>query len=185
MALLTKEQIKYLEKRLVVLKSTEESLRETISEEAREFKAGSEDPVSSTMYSSQETLLALKREIVEIERLLEEAKVPEYNSEVIAIGTNFTTAMQSNGNITEDKFTLVESNPNYDREDEYTQISINSPLGKAVLGKSVNDVFEYQAPAGVFRGVIVSIEPQRELSEEKEIANQKTIGTHPSMKRGK
>jgi transcription elongation factor GreA len=38
------------------------------------------------------------------------------------------------------------------------KISISSPVGKGLLGKKVSDVAEIQAPAGVLRYKILSIE---------------------------
>jgi len=185
MSLLTREQISYLEKRLQVLEFSRTSISESIADEVRDFKIGSEDSVASSVFSSKESLAAIDREISDIKALLATATVPEYDAEKVAVGTNFTAAVDVDGKIREEKYTLVESNPNFEPDAEYMQISITAPFGKAVAGKKVNETFEYQAPAGIFRGVITSIEPVMTKEEEKENSKQKSIGTHPSMKRGK
>ena len=185
MALLTSQQIKYLEKRLASARKAKLELSETIADEVKDFKIGSEDSISSTVYSSKESLMALDKEIKEIEELLSTAKVPEYDAEKIAVGTNFSAAIEMDGKIREEKYTLVESNPNFDEEAAYMQISISAPVGRAVYGKKVNETFEYVAPAGSFRGVITEIELQKAKEDEMQVSKQKTIGTHPSMKSGK
>ena len=183
MSYLTKEQIAYLEKRVQILEVSRASISESIADEVREFKVGSEDSLASSVFSSKESLAAIDREINDIRTVLATAVVPEYDSEKIAVGTNFTAALEIKGEIVEEKYTLVESNPIFDDSAEYMQISVGAPIGAAVLGKKVNEPFQYQAPAGIFKGVITAIEPQK--IKEEELSKQKTIGTHPSMKRGK
>ena len=58
MSYLTKEQIAYLEKRVQILEASRASISESIADEVREFKVGSEDSLASSVFSSKESLAA-------------------------------------------------------------------------------------------------------------------------------
>ena len=184
MTLLTRKQIALKEKRLKILETSKASLVETLSEEARDFKTFSGGSLSASLIFSRETIASMDREIAELRYLLATAKEPAYDAEKIEVGTNFSAAINVEGKIIEEKYTLVQISPENDN-DERMQISIDSPFGKAVHGKRENEVFKYKAPSGIFDGVITSIEPVKEKVEKSAKAKQKTIGTHPSTKRGK
>ena len=72
---------------------------------------------------------------------------------------------------------------------EYAKITRSRLMGSMGLiikhGDGENEVFEYLAPAGVFKGVITSIVKENVKEETKEVGKQKTIGTHPQAKKGK
>lgn len=177
---LTKEQRESLEKRLKALKDSQKSLSESLAEEIKSFKVASGDSMSSSVLHTRESLFLIEEAIKETESLLSCAVEPTYDSEKIAIGTKFTAVVDLNGKLDEDKYMLVQANPNYE-EGEYRQISLTSPIGSAVFGKKENETFEYTAPAGVFKGVITSIVKEN-VKEENEKGKQKTIGTHPQSK---
>ena len=52
---------------------------------------------------------------------------------------------------------LVGPDEVYDRDDDIIQVSIASPLGKAMIGKKVNDVFIVKAPKGDFKYKVIEI----------------------------
>lgn len=183
MEYLTKEQRKSMEARLAALEVSRASLSESLAEEIKGFKVGSGDSVSTTVVHARETLYAIEKSIQEHRNILSRAVEPVYDSEKVDIGTKFSAALSVDGKVMEDNYVLVQTNPNFDAE--YKQISISSPIGKAVYGKKENEVFEYLAPAGVFKGVITSIVKENVKEETKEVGKQKTIGTHPQAKKGK
>lgn len=184
MEYLTKEQRKSMEARLATLEASRASLSESLAEEIKGFKVGSGDSVSTTVVHARETLYAIEKSIQEHRDILSHAVEPVYDSEKVDIGTKFSAAVSVDGKVMEDKYVLVQTNPNFN-DDEFKQISIASPIGKAVYGKKENEVFEYVAPAGVFKGVITSIVKENVKEETKEVGKQKTIGTHPQVKKGK
>lgn len=184
MEYLTKEQRKSMEARLAALEVSRASLSEALSEEIKGFKIGSGDSVSTSVVHARESLYAVEKAIKEHRDILARAQEPVYDSEKVDIGTKFSAAVSVDGKVMEDSYVLVQTNPNFDSED-FKQISIASPIGKAVYGKKENEVFEYVAPAGVFKGVITSIVKENVKEETKEVGKQKTIGTHPQVKKGK
>ena len=155
MEYLTKEQRKSMEARLAALEVSRASLSESLAEEIKGFKVGSGDSVSTTVVHARETLYAIEKSIQEHRDILSRAVEPVYDSEKVDIGTKFSAALSVDGKVMEDNYVLVQTNPNFDAE--YKQISISSPIGKAVYGKK----------------------------ETKEVGKQKTIGTHPQAKKGK
>ncbi|MBI2169393.1 MAG: transcription elongation factor GreA [Actinobacteria bacterium] len=46
-----------------------------------------------------------------------------------------------------------------ERHDEYDVLSVSAPLGQAILGRSVGEVVDYEAPVGTLKVEILDIRP--------------------------
>lgn len=94
--------------------------------------------------------------------------VEEYDCEKISIGTEFTIFMDFGDNDTEkDTYRLVQTNVYNTRENNY--ISIDCPLGAAVLNKKVGEQISYLTPnSNRVNGVILDILPEKIIEKAKE-----------------
>jgi len=91
--------------------------------------------------------------ILELDRMLSQAKIIEQKSkfDLVEIGA---TVVIKEGNRKPETYTIVgaaEANP------KQGLISNESPLGRALLGKKVDDLVEVQAPDGTLKFRIVKI----------------------------
>jgi len=125
----------------------------------------------------------LKQEKEDLENLLENAQiVTKPNTNKIEIGTRFVATLQfSEGNIETDEYVLIDSE-NYLTElfqmdpDTY-YVSINSPLGAAVVNKKANDVIVYTVQnKNRISGMIESIVANKTIEDEKSEDKVKTKG---------
>jgi transcription elongation factor GreA len=106
--------------------------------------------------AARDELVLTDRRIDELESLLKNATVikekPQGNkSKFVNLGSKVTVQIDSKKEV----FTIVgewESNPGEKK------ISNESPVGKALLGKSSGDIVEIQAPAGKMTYKIIAIE---------------------------
>jgi transcription elongation factor GreA len=107
---------------------------------------------NSEYTSAKEELAYIDGRIAELEELIQNAKVitPSGNNQV---NLGHAVTVQVNG--TKVKFFIVgewEANPGQKK------ISLSSPLGQALMGKSIGDKIQVDAPAGKILYTIVSIE---------------------------
>ena len=91
-----------------------------------------------------------------LEQQISNAQVIENTGpkDTIAFGSTVTCAEVDDEDDT-DEYMLVggdEANP------AHGKISIDSPLGKALLGKKIGEVFEVEAPAGSYEMKVISFE---------------------------
>lgn len=121
--------------------------------EARSFGDLSENSEYDEAKTEQGKLYS---KIAEIKNLIENAEIIERHgngSTAIALGSKVTVIDQDAGN--EEAYQIVgsqEANPMQGR------ISDDSPFGKALLGHEKDDIVNVEAPAGILRFKIKSIE---------------------------
>ncbi|MEO1286961.1 MAG: transcription elongation factor GreA [Chloroflexota bacterium] len=149
---LTQEGKETLEKRLGYLTKVR---RPEIAELLSNALDGGEEITENTQYEEAKNEQAfLESEIARIERILRDAKIIEHpaNSDEVVIGS--IVDVVEKGVDEQETYRLVgaaEANP---REGK---ISIESPLGKALLGAKVKDRVKVKAPDGTITFIIHEI----------------------------
>jgi transcription elongation GreA/GreB family factor len=166
---ITKEEKQFLINRLSELEKKDAESIETMRNE--DFKpafctsGGFDDLPDFETYASNERL---RDEIREIKRTLEFAEIDEVSNEEIGLGSKFIATLNDlSGKIVTEKYTIYAGLfLALDPEAEYTLVSVNSPFGKAVLTKKVNDEFSFVTPDKiVISGVIDEIINEKELED--------------------
>lgn len=149
--ILTQGGLDKLEKELDFLKSTKR--REVASRIKTAISFG--DISENSEYEDAKNEQAfIEGRIITLEKMLRNVRLinEETNSDVVAIGT---TVVLKDLEYDEDfKYAIVgsaEANP------AENKISNESPVGKAILGKRLNDIVEVSVPAGVLKYQIVKI----------------------------
>ena len=149
---LTKEAYKELENKLAYLKSEGRVDVANKIAVARSFGDISEN---SEYDAAREEEALLEQEIIQIEENLRNAKIiskAKVDSSKVGVGASVEVFdMGFEENITFKIMGSIESDPTIG------QISNESPMGKALIGKSVNDVVSVSTPAGVQQYKILSI----------------------------
>ncbi len=105
-------------------------------QEARELQANIEDRISKLETMLQTTVI-----------------VKMHHSEVVGIGS--TVTIQKEGESTKAVYKIVGSE---EADLAKSKLSINSPLGNAMLGKKEGDAFSAKTPNGVVKYSVVHIE---------------------------
>lgn len=149
---LTKEAYKELEDKLARMKSEGRVEVANKISFARSFGDISEN---SEYDAAREEEAILEQEIIQIEETLRNAQIitkSNSNTSVVGVGALLEVYDME----FEEKMSLkimgsIESDPTIG------QISNESPLGKALIGKSKNDIVEVSTPAGVQKYKILSI----------------------------
>lgn len=148
---LTKEGYEKLKKRLRYLK--EEKYKEVNNKVAagRRFCDFNEDPV---LKNSVDEFMALKKEINDLEYIIHQAKIVEnVNRSQVGIGSLVTVKDMSNEE--EIQFKIVSS---IEADMCENCISEQSPVGKQLMGRKLNDQVEVITPSGVMNFLIAKIE---------------------------
>lgn len=150
---LTKEGLENLERRL---KNLLEVRRPQVAERLRQALEEGGDLTENSEYEDAKNEQAfIEGEIVRLEGILRTAQIIEENGskDVVAPGARVTVVEK--GTQEKEVYFLVgsaEANPSEGK------ISIESPLGKALLGAKVNDRVKVDAPDGELTFIIKSIE---------------------------
>jgi len=149
---LTKEAYKELEEKLAYLKSEGRVDVANKIAVARSFGDISEN---SEYDAAREEEALLEQEIIQIEENLRNAKIiskSKVDNSKVGVGASVEVFdMGFEENITFKIMGSIESDPTIG------QISNESPMGKALIGKSVNDVVSVTTPAGVQQYKVLSI----------------------------
>ena len=149
---LTKEAYKELEEKLAYLKSEGRVDVANKIAVARSFGDISEN---SEYDAAREEEALLEQEIIQIEENLRNAQIiSKKAADTSKVGVGATVEVYDMGfeeNITFKIMGSIESDPTIG------QISNESPTGKALLGKSINDVVEVTTPAGVQKYKVLAI----------------------------
>jgi len=149
---LTKEAYKELEEKLAKLKSEGRVEIANKISFARSFGDISEN---SEYDAAREEEAILEQEIVQIEETLRNAQIitkANSNTSVVGVGAMLEVYdIEFDENINLKIMGSIESDPTIG------QISNESPLGKALIGKAKNDIVEVSTPAGVQKYKILSI----------------------------
>lgn len=149
---LTQKGLKDLEERLEHLKSV---TRKEIAEKIKVALSFGDLSENSEYDEAKNEQGIVEAEIAEIEATLKNAKVvdeEELSTEHVNIG-NTVVLEDENGKTI--KFFLVGSK---EVDMKAMKISDESPIGKACIGKGLNEVVEVEAPAGVRKYRIVEID---------------------------
>ena len=149
---LTQKGLKDLEERLEHLKSV---TRKEIAEKIKVALSFGDLSENSEYDEAKNEQGIVEAEIAEIEATLKNAKVvdeDELSTEHVNIG-NTVVLEDENGKTI--KFFLVGSK---EVDMKAMKISDESPIGKACLGKGLNEVVEVEAPAGIRKYRIVEID---------------------------
>lgn len=149
---LTQKGLKDLEERLEHLKSV---TRKEIAEKIKVALSFGDLSENSEYDEAKNEQGIVEAEIAEIEATLKNAKVvdeEELSTEHVNIG-NTVVLEDENGKTI--RFFLVGSK---EVDMKAMKISDESPIGKACIGKGLNEVVEVEAPAGVRKYRIVEID---------------------------
>ena len=146
-------RLKELEQELFYLKTTREKEVAELIKEARSFGDLSENSEYDEAKTEQGKLYS---RIAELNDLIENADVVEkveVAADVVTIGSR-VRVLDVDEDV-EEEYTIVgsqEANPMECR------ISDDSPFGKALLGHKVGDIVEVEAPIGVLKYKILTVE---------------------------
>ena len=151
--LLTKEGYDKLTAELEHLKAVE---RQRVSEAIREARSHGDLKENAAYHEAKLNQQRLDGRIAELDNVLQIAEIVE-SSQRSGNGAQLgsTVTVKDLGFGDEIQMRLVgdfEADPSQD------MISISSPLGSALIGKEVGDEFEYEAPAGVQKYKVLSID---------------------------
>lgn len=149
---LTKEAYAELEKKLAFMKSEGRVEIANKIQVARSFGDISEN---SEYDAAREEEAILEQEIIQVEETLRNAKIiKKSGNDTSKVGVGATIEvydMEFDENMILKIMGSIESDPTIG------QISNESPLGKALIGKGVNDVVSVTTPAGTQKYKILSI----------------------------
>lgn len=153
--ILTREGFEKLETELHHLKTVRRREVAKRIKQAREFGDISEN---SEYEDAKNEQAFVEGRIREIEQMLRNARIidDEISEDVVHLGRIVSLRdLENNEEITYSLVGSAEADPlNY-------KISNESPLGKAILGKKVGDVVEFDAPIGVVRYEILKLEREK------------------------
>lgn len=148
----TKEGLKKMQEELNQLKSVERPRISNMIAEARDKGDLSENAEYDAAKEAQgilEMKIAKLEEIISNARLVDESQL-DINKALILSKVKIKNA--SNGSTLE--YTLVAEN---EADLKAKKISVDSPLGKGLLGKKVGDVAEIQTPGGKMKFEVIHI----------------------------
>ncbi|MCB9233807.1 MAG: transcription elongation factor GreA [Bacteroidia bacterium] len=149
---LTKEGLRKLTEELHEMKTKGRAIIAADIEEAREkgdLRENAEYKAAKERQSLQET------KILKLENMIANAVlVDETNLDLSKVFILSTVKVKNLKTNAVDKYTLVPENEQNLRE---KKISVQSPVGKGLIGKAVGDVVEIQVPAGVMKFEVLDI----------------------------
>lgn len=149
---LSKKSLEDLEKELEYLQTVREK---EVAEElkvARSFGDLSENSEYEEAKNNQARLYA---RIAELQEILARAVIIEDTGDSNSVGMGSVVTVKDLEFGDEDRYELVGSQ---EADPMQGKISDESPLGRALLGHTVGDEVEYEAPAGLLRFQIVALE---------------------------
>lgn len=147
---LTKERLAELKKELADLKT---DARKEISERLKQAKEMGDLSENSEFISAREDQVLLERRIGQLDEMIREAALihKPNQSQIIKIGS--TVKIQKGNRF----FTYTIVGPEDSRPNKGL-ISNESPLGRAFLGKKLDDTVKVQTPIGLAEYRIIKIE---------------------------
>ena len=151
--LLSAEGLRKLEEELQYLKSVKRREVAQRIKQAREFGDLSEN---SEYEEAKNEQAFVEGRIIELEKMLRNARIvndDEIDPTKVNIGSTVYLKDVDTGE--EVQYTIVGSN---EADPAALRISYQSPVGKALFGRSVGEVVEIKVPAGTLRYEIVRIE---------------------------
>jgi len=151
--ILTKEGLEKLETELETLKSTR---REEVAERIKQAIAFGDISENSEYEDAKNEQAFIEGRIITLEKTLKNARLmtaDEIRDDVVSLGTKVTLKEMKSGR--EVNVTLVAS---VESKLKDGKISDESPVGKAIMGKSVGTKVDVEAPAGIIKYKIVKVE---------------------------
>jgi transcription elongation factor GreA len=150
---LTKEGLEKLKNELHELKY---KIRPQISQKVATAREHGDLKENAEYHAAREELAMVESRVQELEDKLARAMViseDEINTDTVSILNTVTIEDLNKGRTL--KYTLVSA-----EEADFKQgkISITSPVGKALLGKKVDEIVEINVPAGILKYKILKIE---------------------------
>jgi transcription elongation factor GreA len=147
---LTRQAYEKLRKELEHLKGT---VRLQVAEAIREAKSHGDLRENAAYHEAKLNQARLDSRIAEMEKMLQLAKVVETNTDSEVADMGATVKLQDLEWGDELEITLVSS---FEADPSNDLISVSSPMGSAIVGKSVGDEVEFESPAGKQRYKIIS-----------------------------
>ena len=148
-------RLKELEQELFYLKTTREKEVAEQIKEARSFGDLSENSEYDEAKNEQAKLYG---RIAEVENILSHAVVIDEAAEAAhsgTVGLGCTVKVHDIELDEDDIYTIVGSQEANPRE---ARISDDSPFGRAMIGKRIGDIVEVEAPIGIVKFEILSVE---------------------------
>ena len=152
---ITRERLKELEAELNYLKTTREKEVAELIKEARSFGDLSENSEYDEAKNEQAKLYG---RIAEVENILTHAVVFDETSDAEnagVVGLGCTIKVRDLEFDETSVYTIVGSQEANPME---AKISDDSPFGRAMLGKRIGDIVEFEAPAGTVKFEILAVE---------------------------
>lgn len=149
---LTEEGLKKLKEELTFLKTTE---RQRIISAIAEARSHGDLSENAEYDAAKEAQAMLESKIGELELTMRRARIVDESVIDSSKAYILSRVRVKNHNVGKDiTYTLVSS-----QEADFTQkkISVDSPIGKALLGKSVGDIVEVKVPAGKLKLELLEI----------------------------
>jgi len=150
---LTKEGLEKLEAELEVLKS---SRREEVAERIKQAIAFGDISENSEYEDAKNEQAFIEGRILTLEKTLKKARLmeeDEIRTDVVSLGSKVKLKEMKSGR--EVTVTLVSS---VESKLKDGKISDESPVGKAIMGKSVKTVVPVEAPVGTIKYKILKVE---------------------------
>ena len=149
----TKEGFEKLTAELEQLKTVE---RQKVSDAIREARSHGDLKENAAYHEAKLNQQRLDGRISRLEHVLQVAEIVERPSDSDnAANIGVTVTVKDLGFGDEIKMTLVGA---FEADPSNGLISITSPLGSALVGKEIGEEFEYEAPAGIQRYKVLSID---------------------------
>lgn len=148
---LTQEGLEKLKKELDYLKNVK---RKEVIQRIQAAKELGDLSENAEYADAKEEQSFIEGRIIEIENILNKSVIisEENRGDMITVGSS--VVIDCSGK--EQRFTIVGSN---EADPSKGYISNESPMGKALLGKKVGDVFEVNTPRGPLKCKILKIRP--------------------------
>jgi transcription elongation factor GreA len=151
--ILTKEGLAKLETELEILKSTR---REEVAERIKQAIAFGDISENSEYEDAKNEQAFIEGKIISLEQTLKKARLmedDEIRTDVVSLGSRVKLKEMKSGR--EVNVTLVSSVESKLRDGK---ISDESPVGKAIMGKTVKTTVAVEAPAGIIKYKILKVE---------------------------
>jgi len=147
---LTREGYQKLQQELTNLRAKADHLVGQVEEVAQPDESG-EDSLVSQLKAELEVV---NSKIDSLQEALENAEIISGHQSRIVVGIGSKVKIRVSGKV-EKIFHIVSE---FEADPSANKISDQSPLGKALIGKKVNENFEIEAPIGKLTYKVVSIE---------------------------
>ena len=148
---LTRDKFEELRNEQEYLKTVREKEVAELIKEARSFGDLSENSEYDEAKNEQGKLYA---RINELESILSNYEIIDESADISTVRTGSRIRVKDLGDNSEEEYYIVGST---EADPMENRISVESPFGKAVLGKKKNDKVKVEAPAGVIEYKILSI----------------------------